>query len=90
MIGKLTWGNLRDRQRVLELLLSLLAVSLASDAEVLLLIERDRLIGRGIGYVDAHLLASTRLSYCRQWAQDRRMGAVTQELELRVAAAEDG
>ena len=51
-------------------------------SEVLLLIGRDRLMGRGIGYVDAHLLASARLSHCRLWTQDRRLAAVALEQGL--------
>ncbi len=79
VIGELACSTLRNRSQVLELLLGLPAATVASDAEVLLLIERDRLMGRGIGYIDAHLLASARLSHCRLWTQDRRLAAVTQE-----------
>ena len=79
VIGELACGNLRNRSQVLDLLQGLPAATVASDAEVLLLIERDRLMGRGIGYVDAHLLASARLSHCRLWTQDRRLAAVAQE-----------
>jgi predicted nucleic acid-binding protein len=82
VIGELACGNLRNRSQVLELLRGLPAATEASDAEVLLLIERDRLMGRGIGYVDAHLLASARLSHCRLWTQDRRLAAVAQEKGL--------
>ena len=82
VIGELACGNLRKRSQVLELLQGLPAVTVASDAEVLLLIERDRLMGRGIGYVDAHLLASARLSHCRLWTQDRRLAAVALEKGL--------
>ncbi len=67
---------------VLELLQGLPAATVASDAEVLLLIERDRLMGRRIGYADAHLLASARLSHCRLLTQDRRLAAVAQEKGL--------
>jgi len=35
--------------------------------------ERDRLMGRGIGDGEAHLLASARLSHSRLWSQDRRL-----------------
>ena len=79
VIGELACGNLRNRSQVLDLLQGLPAATVASDAEVLLLIERDRLMGRGIGYVDAHLLASARLSHCWLWTQDRRLAAVAQE-----------
>ena len=88
VIGELACGNLRNRQQVLELLQGLPAATVASDAEVLLLIERDRLMGRGIGYVDAHLLASARLSHCRLWTQDGRLTTVALEQGLAVCTAE--
>ena len=61
---------------------------MASDAEVLLLIEGEQLIGRGIGYVDAHLVAAARLSHCRLWTQDRRLAAVALEQGVAVCTAE--
>lgn len=78
VIGELACGNLRNRSAVLNLLQGLPAAMVASDAEVLLLIERDRLMGRGIGYMDAHLLASAKLSRCVLWSQDRRLAALAQ------------
>jgi predicted nucleic acid-binding protein len=86
VIGELACGNLRNRSQVLELLQGLPAATVASDREVLLLIERERLMGRGIGYVDAHLLASARLIHCLLWTQDRRLAAVAQEQELAAGA----
>jgi predicted nucleic acid-binding protein len=62
VMGELACGNLRNRSQVLELLQGLPVATVASDAEVLLLIERDRLMGRGVGYVDVHLLAAARPS----------------------------
>ena len=88
VIGELACGNLRNRQQILELLQGLPMATVASDAEVLLLIEGDRLMGRGIGYVDAHMLASARLSHCRLWTQDRRMAAVAQEQGLAACTSE--
>ena len=82
VIGELACGNLRNRSQVLELMQGLPAATVASDAEVLLLIERDRLMGRGIGYVEAQLLASAKLSHCRLWTQDRHLAAVAQEQGL--------
>ena len=88
VIGELACGNLRNRSQVLELMQGLPAATVASDAEVLLLIERDRLMGRGIGYIDAHLLASARLSHCRLWTQDRRLAGVAEEQGLGVGQPE--
>ena len=82
VIGELACGNLRHRSAVLNLLQGLPAAMVASDAEVLPLIERDRLMGRGIGYVDAHLLASAKLSRCVLWSQDRRLAALAQDQGL--------
>ena len=90
VIGELACCNLRNRHQVLELLQGLPTATVASDAEVLLLIEGDRLMGRGIGYIDAHLLASARLSPCRLWTQDRRLAAVAQEQGLAARQPELG
>ena len=88
VIGEIACGNLRNRQQVLDLLLGLPTALVASDSEVLLLIERGNLMVRGIGYVDAHLLAAAKLSRCGLWTQDRRLAVVAQEQGL--AFAEDG
>lgn len=97
VIGELACGHLRNRQQVLQLLQGLPLATVANDAEVLLLIERQRLMGRGIGYVDAHLLASARLSHCRLWTQDRRLAAVAleqglaaQDLDVQAATTDGG
>ncbi len=90
VMGELACGNLRQRGQVLSLLEGLPAAVVASDEEVLLLIERDQLMGRGIGYVDVHLLASARLSRCRLWTQDRRLAALAGEQGLEVPEAEPG
>jgi len=82
VIGELACGNLRNRADVLELLQGLPAAVVASDQEVLLMIEQHQLMGRGIGYVDAHLLASARLSHCQLWTQDRRLAVLTEERGL--------
>lgn len=84
VIGELACGNLRNRSQVLELLQDLPAATVASDAEVLLLIERGQLMGRGIGYVDVHLLASARLSHCRLWTQDLPLATMAQEEGLGI------
>jgi predicted nucleic acid-binding protein len=61
----------------------------ASDSEVLLLIEREQLMGRGIGYVDAHLLASAKLSHGQLWSQDRRLVALAQQRGLAMPEASE-
>jgi len=80
VIGELACGNLRDRSRLLQLLQSLPAARVATPAEVLILIEQHQLMGRGIGFVDAQLLASAKLTHCALWTQDRRLAELTKAL----------
>ena len=83
VIGELACGNLRDRNEVLALLHDLPLAVTATDAEVLAFIERRKLMGRGLGYIDAHLLASAALSgTARLWTHDRRLAAVAVQLGL--------
>ena len=88
VIGEIACGNLRNRNQVLNLLQGLPTAVVASDSEVLLLIERSNLMGRGIGYVDAALLAAAMLSRSGLWTQDRRLAALAQDQGL--PGPEDG
>ena len=86
VIGELACGNMRDRQCVLSFLKGLRQIPVAEDEEVLFFIERHRLMGRGIGYVDAHLLAATALVQgARLWTDDRRLRSAAVELGLAYA-----
>ena len=80
--GELACGNLKDRVAVLADLHALPAAKLASNAEVLRLIEDQRLSGRGLGWIDVHLLASALLSNCRLWTLDSRLAKAAAELGL--------
>ena len=86
VMGELILGNLRQRDPVLRALRRLPRATLAGDEDVLHLIDRHALFGRGIGYVDAHLLAAVRLTAgSRLWTHDRRLEAVAAELGLAAA-----
>ena len=83
VIGELACGNLHDRSRILNLLGDLPAGRVADDQEVLFFIEQNDLMGRGIGYVDAHLLASVSLSSpSRLWTVDRKLKDVATSLGM--------
>lgn len=83
--GEIALGDLRHRVLELRMLRRLPQAAVASDQEVLNLIERRALFGRGIGYVDAHLLAAVRLtSEARLWTADRRLQSVAAELGLAI------
>ena len=82
VIGELACGNLKARTRVLDLLKALQQLAPATDGEVLQFIETHKLMGRGIGYVDAHLLAAAAIAGSRLWTRDRRLREVATELGL--------
>jgi predicted nucleic acid-binding protein len=80
--GELACGNLKNRAVILADLHALPSSTLASNAEVLQLIDDRRLWGRGMGWIDAHLLASALLSNCRLWTLDKRLAKTALELGL--------
>ncbi len=81
VIGELACGHLRRRNEILTWLSELPQATQASHDEVLELINNHKLMGRGIGYVDAHLLAATMLTApARLWTMDRRLQMVAKEM----------
>jgi predicted nucleic acid-binding protein len=81
--GELALGNLSHRDEVIGLLRALPQAVVADDHEVLRFIDIERLHGTGIGYVDAQLLAATRLTAdTKLWTTDNRLATVTVRLEL--------
>ncbi|AOR71060.1 ribonuclease [Burkholderia stabilis] len=83
VVGELALGSLRDREMVLDALRDLPAAAPATDDEVQRMIDIVPLHGLGIGYVDAHLLASVRLtSGSKLWTRDRRLLAAAERLQL--------
>lgn len=82
-IGEVALGSLGNRRAVLLELSLLLRPQIATDKEVLAMIEDHALYGTGIGYVDAHLLASTMLTPdAGLWTRDRRLGAAAERLGI--------
>ena len=82
VLGELACGQLPRRTETLQWLRWLPAVALAQHAEVLKLIEEHHLWGKGIGWIDVHLLASALLAGCQLWTHDRRLRVAAAELRL--------
>ena len=82
VLGELACGNLRSRVEVLGLLQALPPMPVSTDKEVLFFIDQHELMGRGIGYIDVHLLASARLGGAQLWTRDKRLHTVAAELGL--------
>ena len=81
--GELACGNLKNRREILSLLQSLPMSTQAEHDEVMRFIESHRLMGRGLGYIDVHLIASSYLSNAELWTMDTRLSEAS--LKLGVA-----
>ena len=87
VVGELAMGMMKDRETVLFVVSRLPAVITANDQEVLRLVEENALFGRGIGYIDAHLLAAARLTGdVRLWSKDKRLAEAAKKLDLHFAS----
>jgi len=83
VIGEVALGYLKKRADILASMHSLRTATLASNSEVLEFINRNTLFGSSIGYVDAHLLVSTRLTPgAMLWAKDKKLSAVAHTFDL--------
>lgn len=77
IIGELACGNLRNRAEILSLLQDLPMASRADDDEIIQFIEDHKLMGKGLGYIDIHLLMSALLTRIPLWTIDKRLHEVS-------------
>ncbi|MBI9083266.1 MAG: type II toxin-antitoxin system VapC family toxin [Desulfobacterales bacterium] len=80
IIGELACGNLGNRTEILMLLQALPATPIVEPIEILAFIDNNSLMGRGLGYVDVHLLSSAILGNVVFWTLDRRLHEAAKEL----------
>ena len=82
VVGELACGTLHRRSEILSMLKALPEAQLLEHEEVLSFLEARRLYGGGIGWVDAHLLASTLLTGCTLWTLDKPLRRAAAALNL--------
>jgi hypothetical protein len=82
IVGELACGNLKNRAEILALLQALPMAPIAQHGEVMRFLEDNRLMGKGLGFIDLHLLASSVLSGIRLWTLDKRLHQVSLKLGL--------
>src|SRR3990167_11482377 len=90
IIGELACGNLRNRAEILSLLQTLPMVLHAEHEEVMRFIDNYRLMWKGLGYIDMHLLASAILTKISLWTLDKRLQEVSLKLGFKVCFRSDG
>ena len=82
IIGELACGNLKNRAHILSLLDTLPAADIADHEEVMRFIETNHLMGKGLGYVDIHLLTSAVLTNVPLWTLDKRLSKTAAMLDV--------
>jgi hypothetical protein len=82
IVGELACGNLRNRAEIISLLQRLPGAIRAEHEEVMQFIEHHGLMGKGLGFIDMHLLASARLSGVTLWTLDKGLNEVAKQLGL--------
>lgn len=82
VVCELACGNFSNRQEILSLLQALPLAPEVEFSEYLYFIEQNQLFGKGIGFVDIHMLASAQLSRIPLWTADNRLKAASAGLNL--------
>ena len=82
VIGELACGNLKKRKEILALLAALPMAPEVDHEEALEFIEINKLMGKGIGFIDVMLLASSRLSALPVWTNDSKLKEAAQKLNI--------
>ena len=87
VVGEISCGRLRNRDEVLRRLSDLPAINECEHSEVRLMIERRGLMGRGMGFIDAHLLCSVLgCNGTALWTRDTKLRGIADDLGVAYAA----
>lgn len=83
VIGEIACGGVSDRRETLSMLSDISSALVASDSEVLHFIEQHQIMGRGIGYIDAHLLTAVSFTpSALLWTRDKRLEEAAKAMNL--------
>ncbi|MCG8639588.1 MAG: PIN domain-containing protein [Desulfobacterales bacterium] len=82
IIGELACGNIKNRKEILSLMRALPLAPLIEFNEYLFFTDEHKLNGKGIGFVDIHLLASAKLAQVRLWTTDKRLISAASSLGI--------
>ncbi len=83
IIGELSCGNIKNRTEILALLQNLPRISLLTLEEYLVFVEKNNLMGKGLGFVDIHLLGSSMLTGSKLFTYDKKLAEAADSLLLR-------
>lgn len=82
VIGEMAMGSIKNRSDFLQMLALLPSLEVIKESRVMAFVESNRLFQKGIGWVDAQLLAASAVWPCRLWTADKRLAEIARELEI--------
>ncbi len=82
IVGEIACGNIKNRTEILTLLQFLPMATQAKHEEVMKFIDDNKLMGRGLGYIDVHLSVSAMLTGVPLWTFDKRLNEINKELGI--------
>ncbi|MDO8743546.1 MAG: type II toxin-antitoxin system VapC family toxin [Candidatus Brocadiaceae bacterium] len=82
IVGELACGNLKNRAEILSLLQALPMATHVEHKEVMKFIEDHTLMGKGLGYIDIHLIASAILTEIPVWTVDKKLNEISSKLGI--------
>ena len=82
ILGELSCGNISNRKEVLSLLRTLRGIDLVLDEEVFVFIEDRKLFGKGLGFIDIHLLASALVHNVPLLTRDKSLKGIARKLGI--------
>ena len=80
IVGELACGSMNNRDEILNLLNVLPTSAIAEHDEVMHFLKERQLYGRGLGWIDLHLLASASISKVKLWTTDRALRRAADDL----------
>jgi len=82
IVGELACGNLQNRSEIISLLQRLPGAIRAEPEEIMKFIENYHLMGKGLGFIEIHLLVSAMLTGIPLWTLDKKLNEVAIKLRL--------
>lgn len=82
IVGELACGNLKNRVEILSLLQTLPMAIQGDHEEVMRFIEDHTLMGKGLGYIDIHLIVSAKVTDIPLWTADKKLNEISLKLGI--------
>ncbi len=82
ILGELACGNIKNRKEIIAALKALPQSSLIEHDEIMIFIENNKIMGKGLGYIDVAILASSLVTDIPLWTFDQRLNAIAKKFKL--------